>query len=634
MPKYPRDLIDRIDKATDLVKLVRQHVDLKPSGQSWVGLCPFHAEKTPSFHVHPERGYYCFGCHEGGRAFQFVMKMGGMSFPDAVKDLAGRAGIPLPEPAWEPAERRDRTPKAVLYELMEKAAAWYEAQLWEPSGRAALRYLIDGRGLSREVVTEFRLGLAPDRWEALRAHLAAKRHSDKAMAAAGLIKARAGGGGFYDVFRHRLMIPVSDLDGRVVAMAGRVWEPASDERAAREAKYVNSPTTDIYEKGRLLYGLRQARPHVKAGGLVFLVEGYFDLISLVSYGVKPVAAVMGTALTAQQLSALRSLAKEVHLVFDSDEAGERATKRALPLLYNAGLDGRVIRLPDGHDPDSFVREFGGRAFYELADQAPDIADYFVSRLEAVAGGTLTGASRMVGEAQQVLAQVPDGAQRQYLALQLAKKLGLSPELLSGGRGSGPQPGAYPGAYSGPRPGFGGGSSLGPAGGPVPGAGPRASGAAGDGGAPWTQLAEALLTHAIIHPECLPVLEPLCGQWPDDRLRRVLSALRAGAADCDPQAGGARDGGPPAGADPAWAVVPERLRFDDDDRLASLVSGALLSPRRMRAQDSVPAARELAGRLQGLWNRRAVAELAKAVKAAEDSKDQILVNRLLSSRPSQ
>ena len=334
MPRFSDEVIDRVVRATDILSLVRHHVDLKRAGTSWRGLCPFHAEKTPSFYVDPEKGkYYCFGCHQGGGAIKFHMLVSGLSFPDALRDLAQRAGIELPEPTGGASPTMDGRPlKTVLYELMGLAAGFYRKELWKPSGRNALSYLIEERALTEDVVKDYGLGLAPDSWDALLRELDARRYSHRSQIAAGLIKARSQGDGFYDVFRHRLMIPVSDSDNRTVALAGRTWAKPADPQAP---KYLNSPATDIYAKGRLLYGLHQARPHVRAGGLVFLVEGYFDLISLVSAGVKPVAAVMGTALTQFQLSSIRSLAKEVHLVFDSDSAGEEATKRALPLLYNA-----------------------------------------------------------------------------------------------------------------------------------------------------------------------------------------------------------------------------------------------------------------------------------------------------------
>ncbi|MDR2442161.1 MAG: DNA primase [Deltaproteobacteria bacterium] len=583
MLRYPEEIIDRIAKSTDLVGLVRQYVDIKRVGVSWRGLCPFHAEKTPSFYINPDKGtFYCFGCGQGGGPFKFLMMIAGLSFPDAVRELAAKAGISLPALRDENVPTIDGKPlKTLLYEIMDRARTFYHNNLFADEGAAARKYLID-RGLSLDVIRQFGLGLAEDSWDSLRRHLLGLKYSDKVMEAAGLIKPRTGGTGFYDVFRHRLMIPVTDPENRIVALAGRTFGPVTNPDLP---KYINSPATDIYTKGRLLYGLHHAKPHVRAGGLIFLVEGYFDLISLVSGGVKPVAAVMGTALTPYQLNSIRNMAKEVYLVFDSDKAGEEATKRALPLLFNAELDGRVIRLPGGHDPDTFVREFGSAAFFDLADQATDIADYFVSLLVAKPRTTLTGESQLITQAKEILSQVPDGAKSQYLRNKLAEKLGLDRQLLT--VGGGPPKAVVPAKIHRPN--------------KTP---------------DYNLLAARILRHAIIHPESAPVLKEVApDMWPTDRTKPIFEAvirLISGAGSFD----------------------PSRLRFDDDDMMSSLISGALSSPRQLDANKSRASLEQLIIKLMSRCESKVQSEITEAIRKAEEAGNHELARSLLASKSGQ
>lgn len=586
VPRFSDDLINRVASATDILSLARPIVDLKRSGASWVGLCPFHNEKTPSFHVNAEKGtYHCFGCGQGGNVFKFHMLTRGLTFPEAVKELAERAGIELPKDAGGggQAPTLDGRPlKTVLYELMKLASGFFENELWLPQNREALSYLVEGRGLSAEVVKKYGLGLAPDSWDALMSRLLAKRFSHKSLLAAGLIKARSQGDGYYDIFRRRLMIPVADIENRVVAMAGRTWRKDEDQNTP---KYINSPATDIYTKGRLLYGLHQARPHVRNGGLVFLVEGYFDLISLVSAGVKPVAAVMGTALTSHQLSTVKNMAKEVHLVFDSDSAGEEATKRALPLLYNLEMEGRVIRLPEGHDPDTFVREYGAEAFYDLADSAMDIADYFVSRLIKPTGGTLTGEAQLVTRAQEVLSQVPDAAKCQYLRVKLAERLGISPELLVG------NPAAKRPVVI-----------------------PRTQAKLGERGAgPRDPLAERLLRHVLTYPESASVLTwDLTEIWMDLPTKPLLEAVVKQY-------------------EAAGVLSPENLHLEDDDLAGNLVSLASVSPKTLGQAESKELAEAMIDKMRQNRKRHDQAKVTQDVRAAEAAGDTELVLKLMANK---
>jgi DNA primase len=580
---YSSDKIEEVARATDLVALVSLHVDLKRGGvNSWKGLCPFHSEKTPSFTVSPDKGFFhCFGCGVGGDAIKFQMLVSGQSFPEALRELAGRAGVSLPAPDGRDSDP-SRPTKAALHEVMKAAQAQFRAWLLGDVGRIARRYLRD-RGIGLDIAEQYGLGLAVSGWDHLHRALTRQGFSPLIQREAGLIKERGGdSGGWYDLFRGRIMIPVSDLEGRPTAFAGRTFLPEAEEEEGRNVpKYVNSPATDIYSKGRLLFGLQQARPHIRVGGLAFLVEGYFDLISLAAAGVKPVAAVMGTALTQQQVNLLKGQAKEVFLLFDGDEAGQKAAVRALPLLFNAELDGRVMILPDGHDPDSFIRRHGVEAFYDEADRAPDLADFYVARLKAVHPDSLGGQARMIREVKETLAQVPDEAKGHVLRLRLAESLGLTPELLPLGAAAGPAA-------------------------PLRRAAAAASSPSAEGVDP---LARHFLRHVIIHPECAVLLtDELAEAWPQDRTKPLFDQLRAQWL---------ADG----------ALNPGKLRLDDDS-LSSLVSEAALSERTHGPQESATPGREFARKIVFRADKLAYRQLSQAVRQAEASGDRELVKRLV------
>ncbi|MDR1309450.1 MAG: DNA primase [Deltaproteobacteria bacterium] len=582
--RYPDSAIDDVCRLTDLVALVRGYVDLKPAGRSWKGLCPFHNEKTPSFHVDAEKNlYYCFGCGKGGGPITFLMEIGGKGFVEALEELAERAGYKLPVLSQGPAARKGPD-RAAIYEVMRQAQEFFVGFLAGPRGGKGVEYLA-GRGISVESVRTFGLGLAPDDWGALVAHLGSLGFPRNLLLEAGLARKAAASDHVYDAFRNRVMFPIMDGLPRVIAFAGRTFVAGDDS-----AKYVNSPTTAVYEKGRHLYGFNLARPHVKGGGVVFLVEGYFDAISMHAGGVKAVAAVMGTALTQFQVNLLRGVAREVLLVFDGDSAGMEAAKRALPLLYNADLDGRVIILPGGHDPDSFIREFGGRSFYDLADQAQDLSEFYLSRLLAVNAATMTGQGRIITEMQDILRQVPDAAKGQFLRNKLADRLGLSADHLSLRPGGLPQAPAVPGG--------------------------RPQSAASPGGrsrADYDFVAGRLLRFAIIHQECQGLFDDrLLEIWPQDRTRYVfetlLGQLRAGSA-----------------------IRPGALRLEDDPQMSALVSEATLRPRECGPQEAMAMARDMITKLESHAGKRLNEEFTRAIRMAEAAGDQEAVMRLLAAK---
>jgi DNA primase len=576
---YSNEKIDEVLRAVDIVALVRQYVDLKRVGERYRGLCPFHVEKTPSFFVVPDQGlYHCFGCGVGGNAINFMMAINNMRFPEALEDLAQRHGVSLP--AKGSAGSADQgVGKSTLYAVTRKASEYFQGLLWGQTGLAAQAYLKE-RGLSVELARAYRLGLSLDNWDGLRKFLKKEGFSDQAQAEAGLIRPRRGDpeAGFYDVFRNRLMISICDPEGREVAFAGRVQPGETDPELA---KYINSPATPIYRKGQLLYGYHQARAHLRAAGLAFLVEGYFDLLALAQAKIPNVVAAMGTALTQGQINLLRGQVKEVYLLFDGDEAGQRAASRALPALLNVELDGKVIILPPGEDPDTFIRTRGAPGLFEAAERATDILDYYANRLMAEHGQSLGGEARALREAREMLARVPDAARGQLLRRKLAEKLRINPDLLS----LGPSVGPRPPVDQSPSPGRS--TALDP-------------------------LTKTILAHVIIHPELAKELPGLERIWPQDASRRVFEELKAQFESLG-------------------RLEPEKLRFEEDEEIAALISGALLAKRVDNAERAVVVFREMGQALLAKAAKSERARLAQAIAEAERGGDQETVRRLMEER---
>jgi DNA primase len=353
--RYGEETIERIREAAGLVELIGSTVALRKVGQTWKGLCPFHQEKTPSFTVNPDRqAYHCFGCGAGGDCFRFVMETEKLSFVEAVQALADRFGVPLPKPAEE--EQHGRA-----YQALEEAATFYRRVLEDPeAGRAARDYLA-ARGLSPATLEAFGVGLAPAGWDQLLSRLG-PRLGTGALIEAGLVVARERGEGHYDRFRSRIVVPLRLPSGRVVGFGGRAL---GDE----EPKYLNSPETAVYRKGRFLFGLDRARAAIREQGRAVLVEGYFDVLGLAQAGVTEAIATCGTALTGEQCRIVQRTAPAILLVFDGDTAGQAAAEKALVPCVQAGLAARVVTLPAGEDPDTLVRGTGREAFDRLVAEA-------------------------------------------------------------------------------------------------------------------------------------------------------------------------------------------------------------------------------------------------------------------------
>ncbi|MBK9215569.1 MAG: DNA primase [Chloracidobacterium sp.] len=374
---FDQYFIDDLKTRADLVRIIQPYaLDLKKKGRNWMACCPFHQEKTPSFSVSPEKGFYkCFGCGKGGTAFNFLMEMEGLNFPEAVKRVAEMSGVPLPEPVDDVSFQRSKQQREEkkqladqVIELNEVALEFWEKELQGKSKKAkeAREYLAN-RGISEEIQRRFRIGLSPDKWDGLLSVLRDFGADEKVIAQSGLVSVNEEKERTYDRFRGRIMFPVLDVNGRPVAFGARALKPDD------EPKYLNSPETPAYVKSEHLYGLFQGKDAIRKKTFGILVEGYLDLIALVQFGVTNVAASLGTAFTEQQAKLLGRFAKSVVINYDGDSAGIKAARRAIEQLLPQDFDVKVLVLPDGKDPDDFIRENGKKTY----DQARGNAEPFM-----------------------------------------------------------------------------------------------------------------------------------------------------------------------------------------------------------------------------------------------------------------
>jgi DNA primase len=364
---FPPELIDRIRDASDIVDIISDYVPLKKRGKNYLGLCPFHSEKDPSFTVTPQKQiFYCFGCGEGGNVIHFLMKHEKLSFPEAIELLAKKANIPLPKDSWR---EKQSGLSDKLYYANQVANEYFVKNLYrEAPGKSARQYL-KKRGFDAETLKIFSLGFAPADWEGFLRFAQTKDIKPEILTQAGLTVPRTEGKGAYDRFRKRITFPIFTLSGKIVGFGGRVL----DEKD--EPKYLNSPETPIYQKGRILYGLILSKEEIRQKGSAILVEGYVDLITLYQAGIKNVVASSGTAFTQDQAHLLARYAEKVYLFFDADSAGQSATFRSVDLLFSEGLDVFVVSLNPGEDPDSYVRKFGQQAVEEKINQAKSFIEF-------------------------------------------------------------------------------------------------------------------------------------------------------------------------------------------------------------------------------------------------------------------
>lgn len=534
----PDDVITQIRDAADIIQVIGQHVQLRKAGRNWKGLCPFHGEKTPSFNVSPDKGFYhCFGCQKHGDVFTFIMELEGKSFVEAAEQLANRFGIVVPRIEEPPEVRKARGERVAMLDINRIATAFYREMLTDRRGEPGRAYLAK-RGVSTETADKFQLGYAPAEWGLLADHLKTQRVDLELAVRVGLISPRPSSG-YYDRNRDRLVCPVMVPGGEVVGFSSRLVgapQPAPD--GSEPPKYINSPESAVYKKSKLLFGLAQAREAMQAQKRVVLVEGNFDVITLHQAGFTEVVAPLGTALTIEQVTTLKRLTERVVLLYDGDRAGYKATIHALQMCVEAEVEVQVARRPghgksggagplaDGVDPDSMVAGGGAVLLREAVDRAQGGIEYFANEVWGKARGNSDARARALDEAGRVIAKVANQVQRDLILHTLATALGVDVAVVRNAVGRASQGGAYPGGSRGP-----GGSShassqhpsapddrgrTDPAPRPVP-----------EHKVPIEEL--ELVTLLADHPSLIATVEADKAFWllTDTRLRDMYSAAREG-----------------------------------------------------------------------------------------------------------
>lgn len=426
MALISEETIQRVAEANDIVEVIGSYFPLKRAGTAFRALCPFHREKSPSFHVNPARqSFHCFGCGAGGGVLRFVMDYEHVDFPTAVRRLAQRAGIPIIEDVGGPDDDKKRGLRQRLLGLHAEAADWFHRNLLKSPDAGTARTYLKSRGITADTARSWLLGYAPDSWDALLNFLQDRKFSREEISLSGLASSKDDGAGLYSRFRGRVMFPIRNDYGEVVAFSGRVLDPD-----AKTAKYVNSPETPLFTKGKILYGLDKTKRDLIEKNAAIVCEGQIDLISAYEAGVRHVIAPQGTAFTGDQARLLRRFVETVLLCFDSDNAGQQAVERSLPALLGQGLSVRVVELPPGEDPDSLIRNRGADAFLEAVASAKDFFDHATDR--AAAAGELSdpaGKSRLVRRLGPPLALIQDAALRESLLLRLASRLALPQQAI-------------------------------------------------------------------------------------------------------------------------------------------------------------------------------------------------------------
>ena len=419
----PDELVEEIRARSDIVEVISDRVLLKKSGANYKGLCPFHSEKTPSFTVSPAKQiFHCFGCNEGGNVYQFVMKIENLSFPDSVLLLARRYGINIVE---QKVKGVNSSQKNTLYDVNAMAAEFFQRQLSElPQGKTAREYLRK-RGITENIIESFKIGYASPSWDGVHQFLKKKGISADIQNSAGLIKERENGGGYVDRFRERIIFPISDSEGRIVGFGGRVLND-TDSRP----KYLNSPETLVYKKGNILYGLHITKDLIRKSKDAFLVEGYFDLITAYQHGIKNVIATSGTALTEDHARLLRRYTETVTLVFDGDEAGRNASNRGGIVLLNGGVKVKVIPLPQGNDPDSFIREKKGDGFFNISKGSKPFMEYIINKESAESDlKSIDGRVKCINAVIPFLSLMNNSVEKSMYISSLAEKTGVSEKAI-------------------------------------------------------------------------------------------------------------------------------------------------------------------------------------------------------------
>ncbi len=422
----PDDKIAEVRERAGIVEVVSDYISLKKSGANYLGLCPFHGEKTPSFNVNPARGiFHCFGCGVGGNAVTFVMKMEGISFPEAVKLLAKRVGVVIEDRLPTPAEKRRLDEKEQQLAIVAMAAEYYTGLLQRgESGEPGRRYLA-GRGVEADIIAPYRLGYASEQWDGLARHLRQRGGSLEQAERLGLIKPKSSGG-YFDLFRNRLIFTIANVHGQPIAFGGRVLDDSLP-------KYINSPESPVYNKSETLFGIDLARQAMREQKSALIVEGYFDHLALYRAGFRNVVATCGTALTAGHLQVIRRYAERIYLLFDADSAGRKATFRGMELVLEAQLPCFVVEMPAGEDPDSFLAGHSADEFRAILAKARPALDFYLrDLLSGNETGTVAGKKAVIDQFSQMVKKLADSRERNLYLHELERILDMDPGSLTGG----------------------------------------------------------------------------------------------------------------------------------------------------------------------------------------------------------
>ena len=417
---FPPAFLDELAARNPIEDVVGQYVSLKRSGANMFGLCPFHGEKTASFSVAPDKGiYYCFGCHKGGNAVNFMMEIEGLSYPDAVRALAKRAGMEVPDDEQYQSKYRQQER---LWALHKEAARFFHSRLLAPEGAAALKYALD-RGMPKSTIINFGIGYAPDSWSSLVDTLRRKGYTDQELRDSGLVTVSRKNGNLFDRFRDRLMFPIIDVRGNVIGFGGRIMK--NDPNAA---KYLNSPETLIFNKRKNLFGLNMAKK-TKLPYMI-LVEGYMDAIALHQYGFDCAVASLGTSLTEEHAVLLSRYTENVVLIYDGDEAGQRAAQRAIPMLEKAGLTIKVLQLKDAKDPDEYLKKFGADKFRNLLNESSNRVEYQLGAIRKKYDlRSDEQRVKFIAEAAEFVSTLNNAVQREIYGTRAAEAAGISFEAM-------------------------------------------------------------------------------------------------------------------------------------------------------------------------------------------------------------
>jgi len=417
----PQDTIEQIRQAVDIVQIIGEYLKLKKRGSRYLALCPFHTEKTPSFSISSEKQlYYCFGCGKGGTVFTFLMEHEGMSYVEAIKYLAGKVNIPIKEDSTTDFKREQNEK---IYFANQVALEYFKKQLLSSKYKHILNdYLIKKRGITKEIIEEYSLGLVGEEWEGLIKFASSKDLSPKDLFECGLALYSEKNKSYFDRFRQRLMIPIFNLSQKPIAFGGRTL------KKGEPAKYINSPESSIYIKGNVLFNLNLAKDHIKQTGSAIITEGYFDVISLWQAGIKNVVASSGTAFTMQQARLLARFTDKVSLFFDADSAGRKAALRSIDSLYDSGLEVKVIIAPPGEDPDSIARDYGRDKLNELIENAMNFINFRIQDVDLRESGIIAR-EKLVKELGALGNKISDPTRRSLFHTEASNVLGVDVELL-------------------------------------------------------------------------------------------------------------------------------------------------------------------------------------------------------------